>query len=185
MASNAEDGGRRVNRWRIMGWGGAATLLALPLVGMRFIDGMVWDETDFIVMGALLGSVGLAAEFVLRRSGGVAYRLAAGLMLLMSFLLVWINLAVGMIGSEDNPHNLFFGGVIAVAWAGAILARFRPAGMVCATVVAAVAQALVAAAGLSTDVRGGVLSLILVAPWMLSAWLFRRAARGETLGRRR
>lgn len=180
MAKAEPGSGRRTNVWRMIGWGGAAALLLTPLVAMRFTEEVNWDETDFIFMGVMLGSVGLSAEFILRKSGDTAYRLAAALMLLMSFLLVWINVAVGMIGSEDNPHNLFFGGVIAVAWGGAILARFRPTGMARAMTAGAAVQALVAVTGLSTDMRGGVLSLILAAPWLLSAWLFWRAGRGAT-----
>lgn len=177
MAKAEHGDGRRTNVWRMVGWGGAAALLLTPLVAMRFTGEVKWDGKDFIFAGVMLGGIGLCAEFLLRRSGDTAYRLAAALMLLMSFLLVWINLAVGMIGSEDNPHNLFFAGVIAVAWAGAVLARFRPAGMARAMVAAAIVQVAVAAAGLATDVRGGVLSLILVAPWLVSAWLFRRSGR--------
>ena len=29
-----------------------------------------------------------------------------------AFLLIWINLAVGIIGSEDNPANLMYGAVL-------------------------------------------------------------------------
>jgi hypothetical protein len=85
-----------------------------------------------------------------------------------------------MIGSENNPYNLLFGGVIAVALVGAIAARFRPAGMAVAMVAAAIAHGLVSVVGMSTDMLGGVVSAAFAGPWLLSAWLFRKAARGQS-----
>ena len=55
-----------------------------------------------------------------------------------------MNLAVGIIGTEDNPANLMYGGVLAVGIVGAIIARFQPHGMARALVATALAQALVA-----------------------------------------
>src|ERR687893_678489 len=45
------------------------------------------------------------------------------------FILVWMNLAVGVIGSEDDPLNLMYGGVLAVGIIGAVVARFQPDAM--------------------------------------------------------
>ena len=64
-----------------------------------------------------------------------------------------INLAVGVIGSEENPANLMFGGVLAVGIVGAVVARFRPRGMARALVSTAVAQTTV---GVIAPARGGV-----------------------------
>jgi hypothetical protein len=101
------------------------------------------------------------------------------LALTATILLILVNGAVGMIGSEDNPFNLFFGGVIAVALVGALAARFRPKGMAGAMVAAAIVQVTVAIVGLSSDVRGGILSAMFAGLWLLSAWLFRIAAREQ------
>lgn len=46
-----------------------------------------------------------------------------------AFLLVWVNLAVGMIGDDGDPANLLFGGVLVVGIAEAAIGRFRHAGM--------------------------------------------------------
>jgi hypothetical protein len=182
MAGQAENG-RRGGRWRVVGWGTLGALLLLPAVAMQFTNEVTWDETDFIVMGAMLVGVGLGAEFLARRSGSIAYRLGSAAALLTAFLTLWVNLAVGMIGSEDNPYNLLFAGVVAVALAGALLARFRPAGMALAMTAAAAAQALGAAGGLPSDVRGGIFSLVFAGLWLLSAGLFRKAAQDQAPGR--
>jgi predicted Na+-dependent transporter len=55
-------------RWRIVIWGTAAFLLLLPLIAMQFTNEVNWDETDFVVFGAMLfGACGvyeLAARMI-------------------------------------------------------------------------------------------------------------------------
>lgn len=182
MAQAAARGGQS---WRIAGWGVAASLLLLPLAAMQFTDEVNWSPGDFVFAGIMFGAVGLVLELTFRRSARVAYRGAVGLALAAVFLLIWVNGAVGIIGDEDNPWNLMFGGVIAVALVGAIVARFEAAAMARAMALAAVAQALVAAialvAGLGAlDPPGpaGIAAIngFFFALWALSAALFRKAS---------
>jgi hypothetical protein len=164
-----------------MGWSFAGLLLLLPLVAMQFTEEVNWDETDFIVMGALIGAVGLGIEYFVRTSTSLAYRFGAAVALLAVLLTIWVNLAVGMIGSEDNPYNLLFGGVILLAIFGASILRFSPCGMAGVMLVAGIVQIAVSAAGLSLDWRGGVFSLFFALPWWVSAGLFRLSARSESV----
>lgn len=62
--------------------------------------------------------------------------------------MTWVNLAVGIIGSEDNPLNVVFVGVLAIGIVGAFIARFQPRGMARAMVAVGIAQVLVAVAAL-------------------------------------
>lgn len=168
--------GSRWKGWRVAMWGTAALLLAAPAIAMQFTTEVDWDAFDFLVMGALLAIACAAVELAARASGNGSYRLAAIVAVGIAFLTVWANLAVGMIGSEDNPYNLLFGGVLGVALLGAMLARFRPGGLALAMVVAGMAQFAVAGFGYSGDPRGGTFSLLFAAPWFLSAALFHNAA---------
>ena len=177
MIGQAEiGGGRRGGRWRIALWGVPVLLLILPAIAMRFTDEVKWGPADFIVMAILFhrrrrvdGDAGDRLPGLSRRAVAVA----------ASFLIVWVNLAVGMIGSEGNPYNLLFGGVIGVALLGSALARFRPAGMVHAMMAAALAQGLIAAGGLPADPRGALLGGMMAGLWLLAAWLFWIGARLE------
>ena len=172
MADIAEqDGGRRGMPWRLVGWGGAAVLPLVPLSA-----GFPWTLSDFVTMGALVALVGGGIELVVRASPSLVWRAGAGLAILAALLTVWVNLAVGMIGSEDNPYNLVFLGVIALALLGAIVARLRPSGMAWAMAAAAAAQLVAAAVGLGADLRGGILSALFALLWLLAAGLFRKAA---------
>jgi hypothetical protein len=180
MAGTIEQGGgRHGNPWRIAGWGLAASLLLVPAVAMRFTREVDWTAFDFMFAAILIGGVGIAFEAAVRMTANIAYRAGIAVALAAIFLLVWVNGAVGMIGSENNPYNLLFIGVIVLALAGAVAARFRAAGMARAMIVAAVAQAAVGAAGISADLRGGILSTAFAGLWLLSAALFRQAARGR------
>lgn len=159
-------------------WTGLAALLAVPAVAMALhAEGVVWTASDFVVMGVMLGLVGLGVELVVRASSSLAWRAGAVVAVLTAFFTIWVNLAVGMIGSEDNRYNLVFAGVIVVALLAAFLARFRAAGMARAMAAAAAAQAAAGAAGLSSDPRGAVFSMLFAGPWILAAALFAVAAR--------
>ena len=188
MAGNTENGGgRRGSRWRIAAWAAAALLLLLPLFAMQVTDQVVWDVADFAFFGALLVGAGVTYELAARMTGNTAYRAAVGVALAAAFILVWVNLAVGVIGTERDDANLMYGGVLAVGIIGAIIARFQPDGMARALFATALAQALVAViallAGLGSPWSGPGEILILngffVALFVGSAWLFRKAARGR------
>ena len=189
MAGNTENGdGRRRRRWRIAVWGTAAFLLPLPLVAMRFTDEVNWDETDFMVFGAMLAAACGTCELAAGMTGNSAYRAAVGVAIAAAFILVWMNLAVGIIGTEDNPANLMFGGVLAVGIVGAVIARLQPHGMARALVATALAQALVAGIALAEGLGsagpgwpGDILFLtgFFSALWIGSALLFGKAAREQ------
>ena len=120
-----------------------AFILMLPLLAMQMTDQVVWDLADFAVAGALLVGTGLMYELAARKAGNIAYRAAVGVALAAAFLLVWMNLAVGVIGTSGDPANLMYIGVLAVGIIGAIIARFQPHGMARALFATALAQMLV------------------------------------------
>ncbi len=153
-----------------------AFVLLLPLLAMQFTDQVVWDLVDFAVAGALVFGAGLTFELIAKRGGSTAYRLATGVALAVAFALVWMNLAVGIIGSEENLANLMYVGVLAVGVVGAIIARLRPLGMSRALFATALAQVLVGVIALTVE-PGSTLILngFFAALWVGSALLFRRA----------
>lgn len=180
MAGNLENSrGRHRNRWSMAIWGTAAFLLLLPLVAMQFTSEVNWDAADFIVMGAMLSVACGTYELAARLMGNAAYRLAVGIAVVAAFLLVWINLAVGIINTEDDPANLVFAGVLAVGLLGTVIAWFRPMGMARAMVATAIAQGLAGMFALfaGQGPEGAVLSAFFVVMWLASAQLFRKAAR--------
>jgi hypothetical protein len=154
-----------------------AVILLLPLLAMQFTDEVVWDLADFVVAGVLLLGAGLTYELVARKGGTLAYRAAIGVAVATALILVWMNLAVGLIGNEENPANLMYVGVLAVGVIGAVITRLQPNGMARALFATAIAQvsvgviALVAGLGFTLILNGFFAAL-----WVGSAMLFRRAA---------
>ena len=154
---------------------------------MQFTSEVNWTLSDFVFAGVLLFGTGLTYELVARKAGGIAYRAAVGVALAAAFLLVWINGAVGIIGNEDNPANLMYGGVLAVGIIGAMIARFQPQGMARALFATALAQMLVPVIALivwrpSLDDAPGIVGVFMlnaffVMLFVVSALFFRRAAR--------
>ena len=160
---------------------------------MQVTDEVNWSPADFVIAGLLVAGVGAILEAALRRTDSRCYRAAVGVALAAAFLLIWVNGAVGIIGSEDNPANLLYTGVLAVGIAGAVLVRGRPAGMARAMCATAFAQMLIAvtAAILGWGSPGSealeVLALngAFAVLWLVAAWLFRAAAPAGTSAERR
>ena len=184
---NMKGGRRRGNGWRMAAWGTAAVLLLLPVGAMQITDDVNWTLADLLFAGALMGGVGVSFELTVMMTASRAYRVAVAVALAAAFLLVWVTGAVGIIGSEDNPANMMFGGVLAVGIVGAIIARLRAHGMARALVATALAQALVAAIAIVGQLRLPAspplelvgLNALFAALWLMSAWLFRKAAREQ------
>lgn len=163
---------------RTVMWGGATALLLAPAVAMQFTTEVQWTLFDFALMGVLLAIACGAGELVLRASDSLAYRLGAAVAIGTTFVLGVGNLAVGLIGSEDNPANDRVWAVLAVGAVGALIARFRPRGL--SLVMLALAAGQVGLA-LYADVTAQDLPLritvVFVTGWLIAAALFDRAAR--------
>ncbi len=149
---------------------------------------MSWDLLDFAVFAALLGSVGLVFWLARRMTDNTAYRVAVGVALAAAFLLLWVNAAVGIIGSEGNDANLMFFAVLGVGVISAVFASFHAAGMARAMVATAIAQVAVAVIAVTAGLGKGspiwpgdvlAATAFFTALWLLSAWLFQKAAREQ------
>jgi len=104
-------------------------LLSIPLIAMQFTSEVNWSASDFILMGVLLLSVGMLVMLALHSAAHIVYR--AGMLgaIGATFLMIWANLAVGLIGSGPNAGNQLYGGVIVVGIIGTYLSRFTAVGM--------------------------------------------------------
>jgi hypothetical protein len=173
-------------------------LLLIPLTAKLVMADMLWTVGDFVAAGILLFGAGLTFVLIARMGDNTTYRLAAGMAVAAGLLLVWAQLAVGLVGSEDNPVNLLFGAVLAVAIIGAITARFQARGMSNAMFAASLTYVVVTILALfvwppspaTAEPQADMVNVlgangVFAALWAVSGWLFRRAsATSSNLGQR-
>lgn len=161
-----------------------SVILLIPAAAMLFkVDGWAWSASDFVIFWVLIAGVLLTYKLVTRAAGSI-YRAAAGIALAAAFMLIWVNGAVGLIGSEDNPANAMYAGVLVIGAVGAAIARLEPVRMGWALFATALAQFLVPVVALFVrpeDFSPGVgkvfgLNFFFVLLFAGSALLFRAAA---------
>lgn len=166
-------------RW--LAWVAAAILLLAPAVAMQFTAEVDWGAEDFVFAAVMLVGACAVLELLLRRPADAWFAGAFLLALATGFVLLWGNLAVGLIGGEQHPANALYLAVVAVGAGGVLLARLRPLGMAWAMAATALAQALVAVAALALWPLDAAPVLAVngafVAAWTAAAVGFSRALR--------
>jgi hypothetical protein len=153
-------------------------ILMIPLVAMQFTEEVTWTASDFIFAGILLIGTGLAYVGVTAVRKDPVYRSAVAAAIGTTFLLIWVNVAVGVIGSEDNPANAMYLGVLAVAGVGSVFARFRARAMAAVMVAAVIAHVVITAVAIHGDMgapESGPLHVAAVNGFFASLWLIAAA----------
>ena len=74
----------------------AGTLLAIPYIAMQFSSEVAWTKFDFIIAGVFLFVLVFLAELILRKVSLKKYRYLLLAVLIFIFLLIWLELAVGI-----------------------------------------------------------------------------------------
>ena len=170
-------------RWVLI----TAALLAVPYLLMVLQIGIPdpgsgtervnWGPMDFALMGILILGSGLLFEYASARGGSTAHKAAVGIAVVAGLGLIWVNLAVGMIGDDGNPANLMYLFVVFVALIGAAIARFEPREAAIAMFATAGAQAIVAVIALVAALGPTLVAdAFFIAAWVASGLLFRQAS---------
>lgn len=164
---------------------GTILLLLIPFTAMQFSGEVNWTLSDFVIAGLLLFGTGLAYVFIREKKGHYLYRMAAGIALLTTLMLIWSNLAVGLMGSENNPANLMYFGVPVIGLLGAFLCRLKAEGMSLTLTAMASAHVLIIIIafvyGMQETMGSSVVEILgvntlFILLFSLSAMLFRRAS---------
>jgi hypothetical protein len=103
---------------------GTVLVLCIPLVAMQFTSSVKWQAGDFLMMGILLAGAGILARSYLLQSD--VRKLLAGILAVVAlFLLAWVNMAVGLIGSGPHWANLLYVVVLIAVIVGMLMGRSR------------------------------------------------------------
>ena len=175
------------SRLRFIMWGGAALLLLLPLIAMRFTSEVNWTAFDFAVFGAMLAIAGGACELVARAAGGWWSRAAFGFTIATAFFFVWVSLGVGIIGGDGDPANMLFVPVAATLTIGAVVARLKPQRMVVAMLGVILVHALITTIAFALKLGHGsnqppkllYVNAFFIVLWLCCAFMFWWAGRKE------
>jgi hypothetical protein len=171
---------------------GTVVFLMLPL-GLTLINpnagmnggaggGFDWSPGDFVFAFILIAGTASVFELARRKATSSAYKIAAGLALLGTFLLIWVNGAVGIIG--DSDVNALYGFVVLTLLFGAIISRFQPQGSATTLFAAAAIQFIIPIIAYfihTPDFSPGVMQVFMlnagwVALFLASAIFFRQAS---------
>lgn len=74
-------------------------LLMVPFVAMQFSSEINWSTFDFLVAATLLIALGVGIELIFRKNKTANTRFLFLGILIIAFLLLWAELAVGIFGS--------------------------------------------------------------------------------------
>jgi hypothetical protein len=74
-------------------------LLLIPLIGMTITDEINWSAFDFIIMGSLLIALSIGINLVSTRIKNLKNRFLYIGILVLIFMLIWAELAVGIFGT--------------------------------------------------------------------------------------
>lgn len=168
---------RTTRALRFAGWSVAALLLVAPAVAMRFpASGVNWTASDFIFAGIAFAVVGGLFELAARASRNISYLAGVAIAVACGFLQLWITLAVGIIGSEDNPANWTYIAMVLTALSVAAITIGAPRALSRAMIAMAVLQMTYCALHMIDGHFTVVIDLFFTALWITSARLFSRAA---------
>lgn len=76
-----------------------AFLLFVPFIAMQFTEAVNWTLSDFVIAGTLLLATGLMCGLTLRKTTKTKHRIMVCAAILIVFLMVWAELAVGIFGT--------------------------------------------------------------------------------------
>ena len=158
----------------------ALLILLVLLITIQSTDEVAWGI--FVFAFTVLFGASFAYESIIKKSAPTIYKAAIAIAIVTILILFWINGAVGIIGSEDNPANLMYLGVIIIVIIGSLISQFKPRRMALTLSLAALVQILVPIIALiiwRPKVDLGVLGIFIlngffVAMFIISASLFKR-----------
>ncbi|MDP2301674.1 MAG: hypothetical protein Q8N03_04525 [Ignavibacteria bacterium] len=160
-------------------------ILLIPFIAMQQTNEVNWTLSDFVVAGFLLTGTGIAFDIISRKSSKISYRFASAIAICTALFMVWSNLAVGIIGSENNSANLMYPGVLTIGIVGGFIVKFRPLGMSFALIATAIAQVIVTAIAVFLDLGAPynsstqliIFNGFFIELWLVSAWFFAKASK--------
>jgi len=78
---------------------GSYGLMLIPYIGSQFSDGEGWSLSDLIIGGIMLFGLGMLLQWLMVKLKGSKWRVPVMIAVVLIFLLIWAELAVGIFGT--------------------------------------------------------------------------------------
>lgn len=72
-------------------------ILLIPFIAMQFTGEINWGLLDFILAAALVFGAGISCSIAIKRMKNKAFRIIACTAILLIFLFIWAELAIGIL----------------------------------------------------------------------------------------
>jgi len=161
-------------------------ILVLPAIGELTVESWDWGPSGFLLMGTLLFVTFLMIELISKHSPNMFYKAAVALTTLTTLGIIYVNLAVGIIGDGNNTSACYFL-VVPVGFIGLAVSRLKAKGLsITAFCMAAVVLMVPTIALLLNDpyileapgpLKVFILSTCIAASYVIAGVLFRNASR--------
>lgn len=124
-------------------------ILMIPLIAMQFSTEVDWSAFDFLIMGILLFCTGAVFVLLTRQASNMVYRAGMAGAIGTTLLMIWSNIAVGLIGAGPHWGNFMYAGVVAVVLIGTYFSAFTAKGMERAMIAASLSLVVLAVVALA------------------------------------
>ncbi|MFA7287539.1 MAG: hypothetical protein WC055_01535 [Melioribacteraceae bacterium] len=131
----------------------SALLLIIPLTAKIISEEMKWSIFDFFAAWSLIFIASFIYRMASKNVNNITYKAAIALSVFSGLFLIWSNLAVGLMGNENNSINLVYPGVLAIGTLGAIVTRLQPRGMAIVLFIMAFSHLIISALALIAGVQ--------------------------------
>ena len=145
---------------------------------------MNWTLLDYLVASVLLASTGAGYWVATRTARSIWHHFGVIIAVCGGLLMMWVQLAVGLIGDGSHPANTMLLLVLPLGAAGALLSRFRAEGLRSCMVVVAGIQVMTGAVLLTllgpdqfSDIM--LVTALFAGAWTTSAGFFHLAVRHQ------
>jgi MFS family permease len=166
----------------------ASAIILIPLLASFISTEMDWSLFDFVLIWTLLFCAGALYKWITLFANDRGYRAAVGLSIFTGVFIIWSNLGVGIVGSEDEAFNLLYFALLGIGLIAAFWVRFKAKGMAIVMLSLALGLVLIMLLAFgfglhripqSSSIQIIAIHFFLMVPMLLTAILFHHAANDQ------
>ncbi|MCW8108478.1 hypothetical protein OPS25_08220 [Alteromonas ponticola] len=150
-------------------------VLLIPFFATLISVHVNWGVFDFLLVALILIVASLSYRTIANKTRSFRYKAGVATGLVAYLLSTWMNLAVGIVGSPDNPINQIFHGFLLFSAICVVFGRFSTRSLFAAFIIPALSFLFMAGITFSYQevIVVPIMCLILASLFVLATWLIR------------